>query len=594
MENHFILSLPPSLSLVLHKNLKESLSKISIKKDMHFVKFVYEDKVYPAVFYNLPNILEAHKTNDSKQFYKACNVSNCLYVFEPSDLLKEKTLSLDDDGDIEKEEAKIIKNSKIGKKGPEDTIEEEKESDKSSKIGKNGKHCKSDSSKSHSKSKKSKSNSVSKRKSKKDMSSVDESAVNKESGGIDNSINNDLSVDNTIINDSINYTNNSSSVIDTITNNNSGKVPSPSSVMHSASRCTSNKSTKQSRAKNIKNSSLDHSDSESNSNIDDDDTVLSPNNANLKATKVKRNTSSTNKSNNRDRNSINSFKNSRLHSIHANKTAKIHANISIYDQVIEEEAMIINHVLPHKDEDVLKKNLELSGLTPPLKYSKLLYFYPKTQKLKEQEKVDIKVKELLLKEKNSDSTEVIFLKHDDVSSSAIKKNLSFEQIKLMENRTKVDSFRKDFKDDLRKKDKGVVKGEKHTDIKEDLSESAEMEKQYGYNKETETNKFTGEFESLHKNKIEDSFDKSMKSSKQSSTLINSPMNRINTDISVENQKIAQLNNILKDLEVKIKQKEEQLNSAPNKIVEKRFRDSLNIFKEEYHKIKEEKEKLTKK
>lgn len=83
MNNHFLLKLPDRLTHDLRKDINnENFTNIEIYTKDTSTVFKYKGIEYSTIYYNLPCVIEIHKTMDKKQFFKVSDVSNCLYVIE--------------------------------------------------------------------------------------------------------------------------------------------------------------------------------------------------------------------------------------------------------------------------------------------------------------------------------------------------------------------------------------------------------------------------------------------------------------------------------------------------------------------------------
>ncbi|KAM0687291.1 transcription initiation factor TFIID subunit 7 [Conglomerata obtusa] len=83
MNHTFLLSLPPTLHSSVATTLSHNdYSQIAIYTEHGQTVFQYKNRKYRTIYYTLPTIVEIQKTTDRTQFFKSGNVSNCLYVID--------------------------------------------------------------------------------------------------------------------------------------------------------------------------------------------------------------------------------------------------------------------------------------------------------------------------------------------------------------------------------------------------------------------------------------------------------------------------------------------------------------------------------
>lgn len=97
MENHFLIKFPDKLQSKIESQIQNNIYNFEIYTKNEEVIFNYNNKEYKTIFYDIPTVIEIQKTMDKTQFYKAGNVSNCLYVIDESEVLddcitKEKSI----------------------------------------------------------------------------------------------------------------------------------------------------------------------------------------------------------------------------------------------------------------------------------------------------------------------------------------------------------------------------------------------------------------------------------------------------------------------------------------------------------------------
>lgn len=82
MENHFLLKCPDKLQTIIENQIKNKTYDFEIYTKNNDVVFKINNKEYKTIYYDIPTVIEIQKTMDKTQFYKAGNVSNCLYVID--------------------------------------------------------------------------------------------------------------------------------------------------------------------------------------------------------------------------------------------------------------------------------------------------------------------------------------------------------------------------------------------------------------------------------------------------------------------------------------------------------------------------------
>lgn len=98
MENHFLIKFPDKLQSKIEAQLQNNIYNFEIYTKNDEIIFNYNNKEYKTIFYDIPTVIEIQKTMDKTQFYKAGNVSNCLYVIDESESVNEciKEKSIDE------------------------------------------------------------------------------------------------------------------------------------------------------------------------------------------------------------------------------------------------------------------------------------------------------------------------------------------------------------------------------------------------------------------------------------------------------------------------------------------------------------------
>ncbi|XP_029166579.1 transcription initiation factor TFIID subunit 7-like [Nylanderia fulva] len=176
------------------------------------------------------------------------------------------------------------------------------------------------------------------------------------------------------------------------------------------------------------------------------------------------------------------------------------------------------------------KLIELSGLSPPLKFCKIRRFRKRSSKSFIIEEIEAKVRELIEKERNSLSVEIQF------SGKGMDEETEEENVSSL---------------------------------------VAELE----YNL-IESNRHTKEQESKREKGVGETMSEKEEVDKKSGIELKLPSGEVM-------EKLRQLD----ELKRKINEKESQLKSVTNILLIRRFQDSINVLKEEYEKLSEEMEEI---
>lgn len=120
MNEHFLLKLPKNLHTQVSNDIaNKDYSNIQIKTIDNKPTFIYKNKHYNSIYYELPTIVEAQKTMDKKQFFKVADISNCLFVTDEHEAPTKTTLTKEEKKRMLKEalfDLKEHKTTKITKK----------------------------------------------------------------------------------------------------------------------------------------------------------------------------------------------------------------------------------------------------------------------------------------------------------------------------------------------------------------------------------------------------------------------------------------------------------------------------------------------